>query len=52
MVLYRTYIEDVTGDPDAVDRGFLHADNQTAIYYGKWLFGPPNERGEWLEPAR
>ena len=37
MVVYRCYVEDVTADACAVERGFLHPDNRTAIYYKAWV---------------
>lgn len=37
MILFVTYIEDVTLDNAATERGFLHMDNRTTIHYGGWI---------------
>lgn len=50
MILYVSYIENIGGDHFAAERGFLHPENRTAIYYGGWLY---NQNGcDWIEPHR
>lgn len=37
MILYRTYVEDVSNDNFATERGFLHPNNRTQVNYCSWI---------------